>query len=736
MNPKKYYPHVDGIRFFAVLLVILFHFNKELFPYGYLGVDIFFVISGFVITKLIYSELEVKKFNLINFYIRRFKRIMPALIFMILTCSIAYLYFSFPGDSVNFLYSLKTAIYSLFGISNLFLLFTGSQYFIEKNPNPFLHTWSLGVEEQFYLVWPALLMTFFFFFPKKKSVFLIHALLLIIIIIIINLASNEQNPISGQNILKNFYSPIFHSFELVIGSILFFIRSAPLLSITPLPTSLFFFNRNQTFYFWNKKFIIFLFTDLAKLQSKNFKNLSIVGISLIFFLDLSKTLFFNAFIACIGVSLIILDSNNSSFFNKILKNRYIVYLGKISYSLYLWHLPIIILSLNYFNNINYYIFCSLLILLISSISYHLIEKPIRETQNYYNIIKKILIIYLILLITLVAGLQLGYAKKFINKSLFFLHKSNFNYFTIKFGNNLNQINLNNVPFFSIHGNCQIDWNSYFLNQRNNLANIPLEKWTEKLLNSQNKCFYKKNSKKIIFLIGDSGATALASIADIHGYDLAILTKGGWIFSNNVSAVDSAQFSSRNFSRIKEESIYVDRIVKIFNNLSKNYDKSYILISSRYDSYLSNKYNLYLFDNENNPNYYELKNTNDILPENILKLINKFENKPKIIFINNTPRYKYTFEECYMKLYHNLIKNCNSYPNENSDLEKSSRLLEKLKDSNKDIYIYNFNGTVCKNKICNFFFKKNQSFVIDTIHLNPITSIDLQSSFKIFIDKIN
>jgi peptidoglycan/LPS O-acetylase OafA/YrhL len=736
MNSKKYYPHIDGIRFFAVLLVILFHFNKELFPYGYLGVDIFFVISGFVITKLIYTELEVKKFNLINFYIRRFKRIMPALIFMILTCSIAYLYFSFKGNSENFLHSLKTAIYSLFGISNLFLLFTGSQYFIEKNPNPFLHTWSLGVEEQFYLVWPALLMTVFFFFPKKKSFFLIHALLLIIIIIIINLASNEQNQILGQNILKNFYSPIFRSFELVIGSILFFIRSVPSLSSTrtpPSPLSFSLLNRNQTFYFWNKKFIIFLFANLAKLQSKNYKNLSIVGISLIFFLDLSRTLFFNAFIACIGVSLIILDSNDSSFVNKILKNRFIIYLGKISYSLYLWHLPIIILSLNYFNNINYYIFCSLLILLISSISYHLIEKPIRETQNYYNIIKKILIIYLILLITLVAGLQLGYAKKFINKSLFFLQKSNFNYFTIKFGNNLYQ---NNVVFFSIHGNCQIEWNSYFLNQRNNLANIPLDKWTEKLLNKQNKCFYKKNSKKIIFLIGDSSATALASIADIDGYDLAILTKGGWIFSNNVSAVDNAQFSSKNFSRIKEESIYVDRIVKIFNNLSKNYDKSYILISSRYDSYLSNEFNLHLFDNENNSNFYELKNTNDILPKNILKLINKFENKPKIIFINNTPRYKYTFEECYMKLYHNLIENCDSSLNENSNLEKSSRLLEKLKDSNKDIYIYDFNGTVCKKKKCSFFFKKDQSFVIDTIHLNPITSINLQKSFKIFIDKIN
>jgi peptidoglycan/LPS O-acetylase OafA/YrhL len=734
MNSKQYYPHIDGIRFFAVLLVILFHFNKELFPYGYLGVDIFFVISGFVITKLIYTELEVKKFNLINFYIRRFKRIMPALIFMILTCSIAYLYFSFKGDSANFLHSLKTAIYSLFGISNLFLLFTGSQYFIEKNPNPFLHTWSLGVEEQFYFVWPIFLMAVFFFFPRKKSFILINALLLIIILIIINLASNGQNEILGQNIFKNFYSPIFRSFELVMGGTLFFILSVPSLSITHAPpntTSL--FNRNPSFWFWNKKFIIFLFTNLEKLRSKNYKNLSIVGISLIFFLDLGKTLFFNAFIACIGVSLIILDSNNGSFFNKILKNRSIVYLGKISYSLYLWHLPIIILSLNYFNNINYYIFCSLLIFLLSSISYHLIEKPIRETQNYYNIIKKILIIYLILFITLLAGLLFGYTNKFINKSLYFLQKSNFNYFTIKFGNNLYQ---NNVPFFSIHGNCQVDWNSHFVNQRNNFANIPLEKWTEELLNNQNKCFYKKNSKKLIFLIGDSSATALASIADINEYDLAILTKGGWIFSNNLSAVDSAQFSSINFDRIKEESIYVDRIIEIFNKLSKNYDKSYILISSRYDSYLDNKNYLYFFYNEKNSNYYEFKDINQILPENIIKLIKKFENKPKIIFINNTPKYKYTFAECYMKLYHNLIKNCDSSLNKSSDLEKSSLLLEKLKDSNNDIYIYDFNETVCKNKKCNFFFKKDQSFVIDTIHLNPITSINLQGSFKIFIDKIN
>ena len=180
---------------------------------------------------------------------------------------------------------------------------------------------------------------------------------------------------------------------------------------------------------------------------------------------------------------------------------------------------------------------------------------------------------------------------------------------------------------------------------------------------------------------------------------------------------------------------ITQSIEIFNKLSKNYDKSYVLISSRYDNYLSNKRHLFFY-NENISNYYELKDINQILPQSILKLISKFENKPKILFINNTPQYKYTFDECYMKLYHNLIKNCDSSLNKSSDLEKSTRLLQKLKDSNNDIYIYDFNDTVCKNRICNFFFKKDQVFVIDTIHLNPITSISLQSPFKIFIDKIN
>jgi peptidoglycan/LPS O-acetylase OafA/YrhL len=635
----------------------------------------------------------------------------------------AYLYFSFKSDSGNFQHNLKTAIYALFGISNLFLLFTGSKYFIEQNENSFLHTWSLGVEEQFYLFWPMFLVTIFFFSSKKKIFFLVNAIFLTIIIV--NLTYNEFIKILGVNILNNFYSPIFRSFELIIGSTLFFFQSATTPPEKKLP-------HNHYNYLSFKEFIHFLILNLTKFRSNNYKNLSIIGILIIIFLLNLKNIFFlNALISCIGICLIILDTNNNSFLNKILKKRSIVYLGKISYSLYLWHPPIIILSINYFNNIDHYIFSSVLIFLISCISYHLVEKPIRDSQNYYSTIKKILIIYLILFIIFIISLQFGYIKKNLNKSLSFLQRSDFNYFTKRFGSDLFK---NNLPFYSIHGNCQIDWNSYFLKERNNLENIPLEKWSEELLNTENKCFFKKNSRKIIFFVGDSSATALASIADIKEYDLAILTKGGWIFSNNLSAINNEQYKSKNFSRIKEEEIYVDRVLKIFDKLSKNYDKLYLVISSRYDSYMSNDYHLLYYSN--NSNYYELKDMNQDLPNNILELINKFPIDTKVIFIKNTPKYKYTFEECFTKLNRNLIKNCDTSYVENFNLEKSNLLLKKIRNHRKNIYIFDFNNTVCKDKACKFFFKKDQSFVIDTLHMNPITSINLQKFFKKFINAID
>ena len=154
-SAAKYQRHVDGLRAVAVLAVILYHFSHRWFRGGYVGVDVFFVISGYLITRLILDEAyQTGRFDFRRFYVRRMRRLLPALFATLgISLALAIALFS-PEQFQRFGRSLVAATLSC---SNI-LFWTESGYFdVDAHMKPLLHTWSLGVEEQFYLFWPAFL---------------------------------------------------------------------------------------------------------------------------------------------------------------------------------------------------------------------------------------------------------------------------------------------------------------------------------------------------------------------------------------------------------------------------------------------------------------------------------------------------------------------------------------------------------------------------------------------------
>jgi peptidoglycan/LPS O-acetylase OafA/YrhL len=161
---SDYRPEIDGLRALAVISVIIDHFNKTLLPSGYLGVDIFFVISGYVISSSLYNK-PAKYFGdfIARFYSRRLKRLVPALVVCVLTTSLMICLFD-PSPWT----SLRTGESALFGLSNIYLLKHSTDYFgASAQLNAFTHTWSLGVEEQFYVFFP--LIFWFTGFARRHS---------------------------------------------------------------------------------------------------------------------------------------------------------------------------------------------------------------------------------------------------------------------------------------------------------------------------------------------------------------------------------------------------------------------------------------------------------------------------------------------------------------------------------------------------------------------------------------
>ena len=300
-----YRREIDGLRAVAVIPVILFHAGFQTFSGGYVGVDVFFVISGYLITSIIITEMEKGTFSLAHFYERRARRILPALFLVMLVClPLAWLWLV-PNDMKEFSKSLR---YVSGFISN-FLFYKQSGYFdTAAELKPLLHTWSLAVEEQYYVFFPLLLMI-----TWRLGIRWTVGILGLVAIVSLGYAHRDSfhNPAAGFYLLPTRF------WELLIGALVAF----------------YFFTRN------NSRTTA---THASSIMSQSF---GLAGLLLIVYavFEFDRTTPFPglyALVPTLGTALIIVFANEKNLVGRFLANRALVGIGLISYSAYLWHQPL------------------------------------------------------------------------------------------------------------------------------------------------------------------------------------------------------------------------------------------------------------------------------------------------------------------------------------------------------------------------------------------------------------
>jgi len=440
----RYRSEIDGLRAIAVGAVILYHAQIsfsgfKIFKGGFIGVDIFFLISGYLITSIILNEIiKTGSFSFKYFYERRVRRILPALIFvMVASFPFAWIYLV-PSHLVEF---SKSILYSLGFSSNFFFHFSGQIYgALDGLFKPFLHTWSLSVEEQYYIFFPVILIIIFKYF----RIYLIHTLIIgfIISLILAEWTSRNYPSIS-------FYFIHTRMWELLAGSIL-------------------------------------AYFDITKIHNKKDKFLSstltlfgfsLIVYSLLFFDDkiLHPSLY--TLVPILGVCLIIWFSNKNHLIIKILSSNLFVGVGLISYSLYLWHYPVfafIKISGLVSGSIISKLYLIPTLFCLSIFSYYYIEKPFRDKKISF---KKIILYLTISFITLIIlnlkiieengfATRFGYLKKInenYNPDNIFLGQMSMK----KSATNIEDFNINYLNIIIIGDSHAVDlYNSLKLN--NNL----------------------------------------------------------------------------------------------------------------------------------------------------------------------------------------------------------------------------------------------------------------------------
>lgn len=317
-----YRPEIDGLRAFAVLSVVLFHAFPNWLKGGFIGVDVFFVISGFLITTHIFENLDKNQFSFTDFFGRRTRRIFPALI-LVMVSSLVFGWFALSADEYA---QLGKHIASGATFVTNFILVNESGYFDNAaETKPMLHLWSLSVEEQFYILWPLVLWLAW----KRKFNLLTITIVVALISFYLNLRFVKTHP------TETFFWPVGRFWELLSGSILAWLILYKSEII-------------HKFKLWIDKYLVRLIysKDIESEYSTASNMISFFGLLLLSYgiIHINENLAYPSFWALVPIlgAVLIIASGSSSWFNrKFLMNPLAIWFGLISYPLYLWHWPIL-----------------------------------------------------------------------------------------------------------------------------------------------------------------------------------------------------------------------------------------------------------------------------------------------------------------------------------------------------------------------------------------------------------
>ncbi len=581
---KDYRPEIDSLRAISVVAVIIYHakiyfFGHLFFGGGYYGVDIFFVISGYLITSKIFKDMKNKNFSFTNFYLRRARRILPALFLTLLISFILSWFSLMPSQFVDF---AKSVLFTLSFISNYFFYITGLEYgAVSGLLKPILHTWSLGIEEQFYIIFPLL---FFLIFKYLRNFLLFILIAIFLGSLFFSIILSNIDPI------LNFFILFSRIWELLLGSIIYFIK-----------------------------------TKINFEVSKNISNtFTLVAINLIFFsfmfiYDSHPTPNLKTLIPLLGASLIIFFYKKEGFLNRLFINKFALGIGLISYSLYLFHYPIFafVRSLRLATGTFEFFIVAFIIFAFSIISYYFVEKPFRNSRLVNDrTFLKVLSFFLLLIISI----SVLVIKKDGFKDRF--HRTD--KFSLDYQDYLREVNILKyevgVPRFKdvqkkntlivgdSHG--RDTFNAFKLNE--NLFN----NYEFSIIHTEIKCLntiknnfkicdrYMTNLQKNIFLEADIIILSSSysdedlskmdtTIKNLISFDKTIIifsNKPGFNFKNYQTYVD--QFFMKE-KKLPEGSDLIDMKKKYFNSIDDKSKRNNIILKN-----ISKKYDLKYFETSN------------------------------------------------------------------------------------------------------------------------------------------